>query len=90
MDKLSVTLTAALLLSVIHPAIAANAPSGSSLTVRQASAMDANRDGAITRDEFLAVSRDEALWKRLDRNADGIVDTQELRRGVRVPRHTRH
>lgn len=90
MDKLSVTLIATVALGLIHLTTTANGQQSGVLTVRMASAMDANRDGTISRDEFLAVSRDEALWTRLDRNSDGIVDAQELRRGVRIPRHTRH
>jgi hypothetical protein len=90
MEKLSVTLIAVLAIGVALPSAPAFAQQDRTLTLRTATAMDANRDGTITREEFLKVSSDEALWARLDRNSDGIVDAQELRRGVRIPRHTRH
>ncbi len=90
MEKLSVTLIATLLLGITQSAVAANVPPASGLAVRVAKVMDANRDGVITRDEFLSVSRDEALWTRLDIDGDGVIDADELRRGARFKRHTRH
>lgn len=90
MVRFSVLLIVILALCPIRPLNAADPAPAGGLTVRMVQAMDTNRDGVITRNEFLSVSRDEALWTRLDRDGDGVLDKQELRRGIHFSRHTRH
>jgi hypothetical protein len=47
-------------------------------TVKQ---LDANNDGMITMEEFMAQRPDEELWKKLDTNQDGVLDTAEQKQG---------
>ena len=54
------------------------------LTVEMVRLMDADRDGRITRDEFLRASGDEAFFERLDVNGDGVLDADEIRANLRM------
>ena len=47
-------------------------------TVKQ---LDANNDGMITMEEFMAQHPDEELWKKLDTNQDGVLDAAEQKQG---------
>ena len=89
MTRLSTAFMAAGLLSLPWSAGAAQTqgqPNG--LTVELVRAMDADRNGQITQEEFLAQSSDDALWTELDTNADGVLDVEEIRAGIRVPMRT--
>lgn len=58
------------------------------LTLDQARLMDADRNGAITEEEFLAESADRDLFALLDANFDGVLDVEEQRLAIRIPVRT--
>ena len=60
----------------------ADDPKGLSLTA--ARAMDSDKDGQISEAEFFAQSEDAELWKKLDANADGVLDAKEQKQGIQV------
>ena len=64
----------------------ADDPKGLSLTA--ARAMDSDKDGQISEAEFFAQSDDAEswaeLWKKLDANADGVLDAKEQKQGIQV------
>jgi EF hand len=45
--------------------------------------MDLNRDGVISRKEFVRHNADRAGWRKLDVNGDGMLDAVEQTAGVR-------
>jgi hypothetical protein len=44
--------------------------------------MDVNRDGDISRAEFVRHNADRARWRELDISGDGMLDAVEQRAGV--------
>ena len=50
--------------------------------------MDSDKDGQISEAEFFAQSDDAEswaeLWKKLDANADGVLDAKEQKQGIQV------
>lgn len=85
MNKLATALIAAGCLGLICPAVAAQQQQEAGLSVQTVRAMDANRNGNITQEEFLNESDDSELFAQLDTNADGVLDIDEIRTGIRVP-----
>ena len=49
--------------------------------MKTAEIMDANSDGAITKEEYMKHSSDMAAWTKMDTNKDGVLDTQEIKEG---------
>jgi Ca2+-binding EF-hand superfamily protein len=45
--------------------------------------MDVNRDGVISREEFLRHNANRAHWRELDISGDGMLDAVEQAAGVR-------
>ncbi|HRD67942.1 MAG TPA: hypothetical protein PKY50_17525 [Candidatus Competibacter sp.] len=43
--------------------------------------MDANKDGKITKDEYMQHSKDMAAWEKMDTNKDGMLDENEIKTG---------
>ena len=71
-------------LAWLSPAVQAQ-QQADDLTPQAARMMDANKDGVISREEFLGTARDERLWTALDLNGDGVLDAEEQKFGIRVP-----
>lgn len=69
---------------VWSPADPAAADDPKDLSLTAARAMDSNKDGQISKAEFFARSDDTALWTKLDANADGVLDAEEQKQGIRV------
>jgi EF hand len=43
--------------------------------------MDANKDGNITKEEYMKQSNDMAAWEKMDTNKDGMLDANEIKVG---------
>ncbi len=72
-------LLGSLCLALVIPAGAQAAPLGGDRDpLKMLKQADANRDGQVTRAEFIAAR--ERLFDRLDRNRDGFATTQDLPR----------
>lgn len=46
-----------------------------------AQTMDANKDGAITKEEYMKQSNDMEAWDKMDTNKDGVLDANEVKAG---------
>ncbi len=46
-----------------------------------ANLMDANKDGMITKEEYMKHSNDMAAWEKMDTNKDGMLDANEIKIG---------
>lgn len=46
-----------------------------------AQTMDANKDGNITKEEYMKHSNDMAAWAKMDTNKDGMLDANEIKIG---------
>lgn len=89
MSKLRTAIIAAGCLGMMCSAsVAQDRASAQGLTVDQLRMMDADRDGRVTQAEFLNGSSDRSLFAQLDANLDNVLDSEELRAGIRVPVRT--
>lgn len=88
MRNIATTVAALACIGAMCSTVAAQQQETPGLTVEAARAMDANRDGRISQDEFLNESDDAALFAQLDTNADSLLDVDEIRSGIRVPVRT--
>ena len=43
--------------------------------------MDTNKDGTITKEEYMKQSNDMAAWTKMDTNKDGVLDANEIKVG---------
>ena len=43
--------------------------------------MDADKDGKITKEEYMKHSKDMAAWEKMDTNKDGMLDEKEIKIG---------
>lgn len=43
--------------------------------------MDADKDGKITKEEYMKHSKDMEAWKKMDTNNDGVLDAHEIEVG---------
>jgi len=43
--------------------------------------MDADKDGKITKEEYMKHSKDMAAWEKMDTNKDGVLDQSEIKIG---------
>lgn len=43
--------------------------------------MDANKDGKITKEEYMKHSQDMEAWTKMDTNKDGVLDENEIKAG---------
>lgn len=43
--------------------------------------MDANKDGMISKEEYMKQSNDMAAWAKMDTNKDGMLDANEIKVG---------
>lgn len=43
--------------------------------------MDTNKDGMITKEEYMKQSNDMAAWTKMDTNKDGMLDANEIKAG---------
>ncbi|HRD48915.1 MAG: EF-hand domain-containing protein [Candidatus Competibacter sp.] len=59
----------------LNPAFAAG------FNMSTAQIMDANKDGNITKEEYMKQSNDMAAWAKMDTNKDGMLDANEIKAG---------
>lgn len=71
--KLTGTLIAALAMNAVF------AVQGFNMSTAQI--MDANKDGKITKEEYMKHSKDMAAWEKMDTNKDGMLDESEIKTG---------
>lgn len=43
--------------------------------------MDTDKDGKITKEEYMKHSKDMAAWEKMDTNKDGMLDEKEIKIG---------
>ena len=72
LTKLTFVLISGLALS---PAFAAG------FNMSTAQTMDTNKDGMITKEEYMKQSNDMAAWAKMDTNKDGMLDANEIKVG---------
>lgn len=74
--KKSIKLTGAL-----FAALAMNAAFAQGFNMSTAKIMDADKDGKITKEEYMKHSKDMAAWEKMDTNKDGMLDEKEIKIG---------
>jgi len=74
--KKSIKLTGAL-----FAALAMNAAFAQGFNMSTAKIMDADKDGKITKEEYMKHSKDMAAWEKMDTNKDGMLDEKEIKVG---------
>lgn len=75
--KKSIKLTGALIVALAMNA--AFAVQGFNMST--AHIMDADKDGKITKEEYMKHSKDMAAWEKMDTNKDGMLDENEIKTG---------
>jgi len=75
--KKSIKLTGALIAALVMNA--AFAAQGFNMST--AHIMDADKDGKITKEEYMKHSKDMAAWEKMDTNKDGMLDEKEIKIG---------
>lgn len=61
--------------------LALNVASAEPFNMGMAKAMDADKDGKITKAEYMKHSTDMAAWAKMDTNKDDVLDEKEIQVG---------
>ncbi len=66
---------------VLISGLALNVASAEPFNMKTSHIMDANKDGNITKEEYMKHSNDMAAWEKMDTNKDGMLDANEIKFG---------
>ena len=72
LTKLTFVLISSLTLSTVFAA---------GFNMSTAQVMDTDKDGAITKEEYMKHSTDMEAWTKMDTNKDGVLDAKEIKAG---------
>lgn len=66
---------------VLISSLTLNSAFAAGFNMSTAQIMDADKDGNITKEEYMKQSNDMTAWAKMDTNKDGMLDANEIKLG---------